>query len=76
MRPAAPITVAGPWGNRTPFPITLDGHPVAVLAPVSERTRWMPRESFLRTIATHQADADLRRELAALAPDTTDDLPL
>ena len=56
--------------------ITLGGHPVAVLAPVSERTRWMPRESFLRTIATHQADADLRRELAALAPDTTDDLPL
>ncbi len=27
MRPAAPITVAGPWGIRTPFPITLDGHP-------------------------------------------------
>jgi hypothetical protein len=31
--------------------------------------------AFLRKIATHQAAADLRGELAALAPDTTDDLP-
>jgi prevent-host-death family protein len=56
--------------------ITVDGRPVAVLAPVAQRTRWMTRESFLRKIATHQADADLRGELAGLAPDTTDDLPL
>ncbi|MPY92288.1 MAG: type II toxin-antitoxin system prevent-host-death family antitoxin [Acidimicrobiia bacterium] len=56
--------------------ITVDGRPVAVLAPVPRRTRWMSRESFLCTIAAHQADADLRSELAALAPDTTDDLPL
>lgn len=56
--------------------ITVDGRPVAVLAPVAQRTRWMARESFLRSIVGHQADAELRRELAALAPDTTDDLPL
>jgi prevent-host-death family protein len=56
--------------------VTVDGRPVAVLAPVAQRTRWMSRESFLRSIVDHQADAALRRELAALAPDTTDDLPL
>jgi prevent-host-death family protein len=56
--------------------ITVDGRPVAVLAPVAQRTRWMARESFLRNIVAYQADAALRRELAALAPDTTDDLAL
>ena len=56
--------------------ITVDGRPVAVLAPLPHRTRWMPRASFLQRLATHQADAALRDELTALAPDTTDDLPL
>ena len=56
--------------------ITVDGRPVALLAPVPRRVRWMSRESFLRTVTAHQADADLRQELAALASDTTDDLPL
>ena len=56
--------------------ITVDGRPVAVLAPLPQRTRWMTRESFLHTVAPHQADASLRDELTSLAPDTTDDLPL
>ncbi|MCC6438725.1 MAG: type II toxin-antitoxin system Phd/YefM family antitoxin [Acidimicrobiales bacterium] len=56
--------------------ITVDGRPVAVLAPIAQRTRWMTRESFIRTLVAHQADAELRLELQALAPDTTDDLPL
>jgi prevent-host-death family protein len=56
--------------------ITVDGRPVAVLAPVAQRTRWMARESFVRAIVGHQADSELRRELATLAPDTTDDLAL
>jgi prevent-host-death family protein len=56
--------------------ITVDGRPVAVLAPVAQRTRWMKRDSFIRTLVGHQADAELRLELAALSPDTTDDLPL
>ena len=56
--------------------ITVDGRPVAVLAPLPHRTRWMPRELFLHRLAAHQADAGLRDEFTALAPDTTDDLPL
>jgi prevent-host-death family protein len=56
--------------------ITVDGRPVAVLAPLPHRTRWMPREQFLHRLAAHQADPALRDVLAALAPDTTDDLPL
>ena len=56
--------------------ITVDGRPVALLAPLPQRTRWMTRESFLNTIATNQSDPELRDELTRLAPDTTDDLPL
>jgi prevent-host-death family protein len=55
--------------------ITVDGRPAAVLAPVSDRRRWMPREEFARTILRHQADPELSEELRRLAPDTTDDLP-
>lgn len=56
--------------------ITIDGRPVAVLQPVGRRPRWLSSDEFLRRIDPHQADAALRRELAELAPDTTDDLPL
>lgn len=56
--------------------ITVDGRPVAVLGPIARRTRWMTRESFVRNLVAHQADAELRLELQELAPDTTDDLPL
>lgn len=56
--------------------ITVDGRPVAILAPLPHRTRWMSRESFLRNIAIHQADPGLQQELEDLAPDTTDDLAL
>ncbi len=55
--------------------ITVDGRPVAVLHPVGRRPRWLARDEFVRRVAPHQADADLARELAELAPDTTDDLP-
>jgi prevent-host-death family protein len=56
--------------------ITVDGRPVAVLGPVASRPRWMSRDEFVRRVVEHQADPGLTRELAALAPDTTDDLPL
>ncbi len=55
--------------------ITVDGRPVAVLAPLPRRTLWMKRELFLHRFAAHRADPALRDELTALAPDTTDDLP-
>lgn len=55
--------------------ITIDGRPVAVLQPVGRRPRWLSRDEFVRRIGSHQSDAALRRDLAELAPDTTDDLP-
>jgi prevent-host-death family protein len=56
--------------------ITVDGRPVAVLAPVDRQPRFMPRDEFVRRIVRHQADASLSRELRDLAPDMTDQLPL
>jgi prevent-host-death family protein len=55
--------------------ITVAGRPVAVLKPVASRQRWLPRREFAQRFLTRQADPALARELAALAPDTTDDLP-
>lgn len=40
------------------------------------RPRWVERDVFVRILAAAQADAGLRDELRALAPDTTDDEPL
>ncbi len=56
--------------------ITVNGRPVAILQPVGRRPRWLPREEFVHRIGSRQADAGLRRDLADLAPDSTDDLPL
>lgn len=39
------------------------------------RPRWMGRDEFARRVVRHQADAGLRAELRALAPDSTDDVP-
>lgn len=55
--------------------ITVDGRPVAVLAPLEAQPRWMARDAFIRTVLNHQADAGLRDDLRDLAPDTTDDIP-
>jgi len=54
--------------------ITVNGRAVATLEPLAGRRRWLPRGQFVRTLVP--ADADLASELAALAPDSTDDLPL
>ena len=56
--------------------ITVDGRPVADLQPVGRRPQWMARGEFLSRILSRQADPELRRELARLAPDSTDDVPL
>lgn len=55
--------------------ITVDGRPVAVLAPVARRPRWLPRDEFVRRIQPCHADAALAGELRDLVPGTTDDLP-
>ena len=54
--------------------ITVAGQPVAMLRPLRARPRWASRADVER-ILDHQADAGLTRDLRALAPDTTDDLP-
>jgi prevent-host-death family protein len=55
--------------------ITTRGKPVAALVPLTiERRRWLPREEMARRLATIQADAGLRTDLARLAGETTDDL--
>lgn len=56
--------------------ITVDGRPVAKLAPIASRPRWVGRDRFVARLMDAQADPDLRSELAELVPDTTDDLPL
>jgi prevent-host-death family protein len=56
--------------------ITVDGRPVATLQPAGRRPRFVARDTFIRQVMSHRADAALRIELRDLAPDTTDDLPL
>lgn len=56
--------------------ITVSGQPVAVLAALRSRPRWVRRADFLERFTGAQADPGLAAELAVLAPDTTDDLPL
>ncbi|HEX5616399.1 MAG TPA: type II toxin-antitoxin system prevent-host-death family antitoxin [Acidimicrobiia bacterium] len=52
--------------------ITVSGRPVAVLAPLAARSRWIRRDEFVRRLV--QADPQLAADVASLAPDTTDDL--
>ena len=55
--------------------VTVNGRPVAELAPVAGRPTWMGRGRFVRDVQAHQADAALAADLASLAGETTDDLP-
>lgn len=56
--------------------ITVDGRPVALLGPVSRRPRWLGRGEFARRVLDRQADHGLTDDLAALAGEMTDDVPL
>jgi len=55
--------------------ITVDGRPAAELSALRVRPRFVDRRRFLAMLDGNRADPDLRDDLAALAPDTTDDLP-
>jgi prevent-host-death family protein len=55
--------------------ITVDGRPVAVLAPVGRRARWLARHDFASTVLAHQADPGLTADLEALAGEMTDEFP-
>ena len=56
--------------------ITVDGRPVAVLAPVGRRPRWLSKSEFTTTVLVNLADAGLTQDLHELTIETTDDLPL
>jgi prevent-host-death family protein len=56
--------------------ITVNGRPVAQLLPLPRSgRRWVARADLVRRLRTAQADPGLRRDLARLAGETTDDLP-
>ena len=56
--------------------ITIDGRPMAVLAPVGRRRRWISSDEFTSTMLAHQADPSLSDDLAELAGEMTDDVAL
>lgn len=53
--------------------VTVSGRPVAVLSPLSQRARWMPRARMAALLDAHSADPALAAELRELPPGTTDD---
>ena len=53
--------------------ITVDGRPVAVLAPLPGRRRWMPKAEFIARVLAHQADPGLREDLDELGGVSQDD---
>ena len=55
--------------------VTINGEPVAEIIPVrSARRAFIPKQELIEILATHQADPQLRDDLARLAGETTDDL--
>ena len=55
--------------------ITVHGRGVARLVPLrSAPRRWISRDELISLLTRSRADAGLRKDLAVLAPDTTDDL--
>lgn len=54
--------------------VTVNGRPVAQLAPLPARPSSMAWEEFQRSLAGAHADHALAAELATLVPDTTDDV--
>jgi prevent-host-death family protein len=52
--------------------VTVDRRPVAELAPLPGRSRWVPRDRAVHALV--QADAALTGELARVLPDTVEDL--
>jgi prevent-host-death family protein len=54
--------------------ITVNGRAVAELAPLAQRREAVPWAEVMAGLRHRRADAALRDELRAIAPDTTDDL--
>ena len=56
--------------------VTVSGRPVAELVPLAERPRSIRWEAFIKGVEDWRADPGLRRDLAELLPETTDDVPI
>jgi prevent-host-death family protein len=56
--------------------VTVSGRPVAELVPLPARPRSMEWDAFMRRSEDWRADSGLVEDLAALLPDTTDDVPV
>ena len=56
--------------------VTVSGRPVAELGPLPGRPQTVSWEAFLTGAEDWRADPGLAGDLAALLPDTTDDVPL
>jgi prevent-host-death family protein len=54
--------------------VTISGRPVAELVPLAVRPRSVPWETFMSDADRWRADPGLATDLAALLPDTTDDV--
>lgn len=55
--------------------ITVDGRPIAMLAPLARRSRWVSRAEFVDSVLANQADPGLTDDLEQLAGEMTDELP-
>ena len=56
--------------------VTVSGRPVAELVPLARRPSSAPWEEFFRDADDWRADSGLAADLAALLPETTDDLSI
>lgn len=63
-------------GSGESLTITIDGRPVAVLAPLGRRPRWLSRNEFVAAVLANQADAGLAADLDVIGGEMTDEIPL
>jgi prevent-host-death family protein len=56
--------------------VTVSGRPVAELVPLAGRPRWIAWDAFMHGSGNWRADPGLAQDLAALLPETTDDVPV
>lgn len=56
--------------------VTVSGRPVAELVPLASRPRSLRWDDFTRQARKWRADPGLAEDLAALLPETTDDIPI
>ena len=57
------------------FRVTVSGRPVAQIVPLEDRPRFVDWDRFMADAERWRADPGLAADLAALLPDTTDDVP-